>query len=75
MAALSASLSSRVVSYLFRIMVWIMSLVPELMGLVLLPGSFLLPEQVFFVILMAGILGSAGLLTVLSYLWFREKQR
>ena len=45
------------------------------LGLVLLPGSFLLPEQVFFVILMAGILGSAGLLTVLSYLWFREKQR
>ena len=45
------------------------------LGLVLLPGSFLLPEQVFFVILMGGILGSAGLLTVLSYLWFREKQR
>ena len=45
------------------------------LGLVLLPCSFLLPEQVFFVILMVGVLGSAGLLTVLSYLWFREKQR
>ena len=45
------------------------------LGLVLLPCSFLLPEQVFFVILMAGVLGSAGLLMVLSYLWFREKQR
>ena len=42
----------------------------------MLSGSyFLLPEQVFFVILMVGVLGSAGLLTVLSYLWFREKQR
>ena len=43
------------------------------LGLVLLPGSFLLPERVFFVLLLTGVLGSAVLLFVISYLWYRGR--
>ena len=43
------------------------------LGLVLLPGSFLLPERVFFVLLLTGVLGSAVLLFVISYLWCRGR--
>lgn len=42
-------------------------------GLVLLPCCLLLPEKVFFVLLMAGVLGSTAALLVLSYLWYRGK--
>lgn len=44
-------------------------------GVVLLPCCLLLPEKVFFVLLMAGILGSSAVLFVLSYLWYRRKHR
>lgn len=44
-------------------------------GVVLLPCCLLLPERVFFVLLMAGILGSTAVLLVLSYLWYRQRHR
>ena len=44
-------------------------------GILLLPCCLLLPEQVFFVLLMAAVLGSTALLFVLSYLWYRQKNR
>lgn len=44
-------------------------------GVVLLPCCLLLPERVFFIILMAGILGSTAVLLVLSYLWYRQRHR
>lgn len=43
------------------------------LGLVLLPCCLLLPEKVFFVILMAGVLGSTAAVFILSYVWFRRK--
>lgn len=46
-----------------------------LIGVVLLPCCLLLPEKVFFVLLMAGILGSTAVLLILSYLWYRQKHR
>lgn len=46
-----------------------------LIGVVLLPCCLLLPERVFFVLLMAGILGSTAVLLVLSYLWYRQRHR
>ena len=46
-----------------------------LIGVVLLPCCLLLPERVFFIILMAGILGSTAVLLVLSYLWYRQRHR
>ena len=46
-----------------------------LVGVVLLPCCLLLPEKVFFVLLMAGILGSTAVLLILSYLWYRQKHR
>ena len=42
------------------------------LGAVLLPCSFLVPEQVLFVMLMVGVLGSTALLVVLSCLWYRQ---
>ena len=45
------------------------------LGVVLLPCSLLLPEQAFFVVLMGGLLGTTALVIVLSYLWYRQKQR
>jgi len=42
-------------------------------GLVLLPASLLLPEKIFFIIMMVGILGSSLLVCILSYLWFKQK--
>ena len=45
------------------------------LGVVLLPCSLLLPEQAFFVALMGGLLGTTALVIVLSYLWYRQKQR
>lgn len=45
------------------------------LGLVLLPCSFLLPERALFVLLMAGALGSMAALFLLSYLWYRRRQR
>lgn len=44
-------------------------------GVVLLPCCLLLPEKVFFILLMAGILGSTAVLLVLSYLWYRQRHR
>ena len=44
-------------------------------GILLLPCCLLLPEKVFFVLLMAGILGSTAVLLILSYLWYRQKHR
>lgn len=44
-------------------------------GVLLLPCCLLLPEKVFFVLLMVGILGSTVLLFALSYLWYRGKHR
>ena len=44
-------------------------------GVVLLPCCLLLPERVFFILLMAGILGSTAVLLVLSYLWYRQRHR
>ena len=46
-----------------------------LIGVVLLPCCLLLPERVFFILLMAGILGSTAVLLVLSYLWYRQRHR
>ena len=45
------------------------------LGVVLLPCSLLLPERGFFAVLLAGLLGSTVLVVVLSYLWYRQKQR
>ena len=45
------------------------------LGVALLPCSLLLPERGFFVVLLAGLLGSTVLVVVLSYLWYRQKQR
>ena len=45
------------------------------LGVVLLPCSLLLPEQAFFVVLMGGLLGTTALVIVLSYRWYRQKQR
>ena len=44
-------------------------------GVLLLPCCLLLPEKVFFVLLMVGILGSTALLFALSYLWYRGKHQ
>lgn len=44
-------------------------------GVLLMPCCLLLPEKVFFILLMVGILGSTALLFVLSYLWYRQKNR
>lgn len=44
------------------------------LGVLLLPCSLLLPERVFFVLLMAGLLGSTALLFVLSCLWYRRRE-
>lgn len=44
------------------------------MGILLLPAALLLPEQVFFVLLMAGVLGSVLFITAASYVFFRRKQ-
>lgn len=45
------------------------------MGVLLLPCCLLLPEKVFFILMMGGLLGSTALLFVLSYLWYRQKNR
>lgn len=45
------------------------------MGVILLPCCLLLPEQVFFVMLMVGVLGSTVLLFGLSYWKYRNRQR
>ena len=45
------------------------------LGSAMLPCSLLLPEQVFFVLLMAGLLGSTALQAIVSYLWYRQRQR
>ena len=44
------------------------------MGVLLLPCCLLLPEKAFFILLMAGVLGSTVLLFGLSYWWYRKKQ-
>ena len=44
-------------------------------GVLLLPCCLLLPEKVFFILLMAGVLGSSALLFVCSYLWYRQRNR
>lgn len=44
-------------------------------GVLLLPCCLLLPEKVFFVLLVVGILGSTALLFALSYLWYRGKHQ
>lgn len=44
-----------------------------ILGLILLPCCLLLPEQVFFLILMVGIFGSTAAVSLLSYLWYRQK--
>ena len=46
-----------------------------LIGVVLLPCCLLLPEKVFFILLMAGVLGSTAALFLLSYLWYRRKHQ
>ena len=46
-----------------------------IMGVLLLPCCLLLPEQVFFVVLMVGVLGSTVALFALSYWKYRQKQR
>ena len=46
-----------------------------IIGVLLLPCCLLLPEKVFFVLLMVSILGSTLVLCVLSYLWYRQKNR
>lgn len=43
------------------------------MGVVLLPCCLLLPEKVFFVLLMVGVLGSTVLVNILSCIWYRQK--
>ena len=44
------------------------------LGVLLLPCCLLLPEQVFFVLLMVGVLGSTVLLFALSYWCYRKKR-
>ena len=44
-------------------------------GVLLLPCCLLLPEKVFFVLLMVGILGPTALLFALSYLWYRGQHQ
>jgi len=46
-----------------------------IMGILLLPACMLLPEQVFFLLMMVGVIGSVLFLTVISYLFFRRKQQ
>ena len=46
-----------------------------IIGVLLLPCCLLLPEKVFFALLMVSILGSTLVLCVLSYLWYRQKNR
>ena len=44
-------------------------------GILMLPAALLLKEQVFFWLLMAGLLGSVIVLFAASYLFFRQKNR
>ena len=45
-----------------------------LSGLISILGAFLLPEKLYFLVLMAFLLGGMGLTAVMSYLWYRRKQ-
>lgn len=41
-------------------------------GILLIPCALLLPENVLFVCMMAGILGSTLYVTLMSYIWYRQ---
>ena len=44
-------------------------------GILMLPAALLLKEQAFFVLLMAGVLGSTVFLFVISYVFFKQKEQ